>query len=123
MICTEVERAPSSMMLDRFGELCYAREKNKSEVLKENAILIKTKHGFFVDIEGLSLIDVAYLYLENASVKSVSAQSNKLFMPISGAQKGDLFIDSASLKPYMRANQKETTLSITKVQRMLKMGR
>lgn len=87
-----------------------------SEIFKENAILIKTKYGYYVDVDGLSLADIAYLYFENSKAKVLGTTSDKLFMLTSGFCVGDLFVDQDSIKSYTSANMGEKRSSILSIQ-------
>jgi len=104
-----------SLGVDSFGYI-----DSESEVLKENATLIKTKHGYYVDIEGLSLTDIAYLYLEGSKAKVRGTKSGKLFMLTSGSYKGDLFVDRESIKPYVSEDKNKNSSSIIGIQREIK---
>ncbi len=107
-----------SIGCDSFG---YIDE--ESETFKENATLIKTKQGYYVDVEGLTLTDIAYLYLENSKAKVAGTKSGKLFMLGSCFYVGDLFVDQNSIRPYTSADMEEKRSSIRIIQRNAKNDR
>lgn len=98
---------------------------------KENAVLIKTKNGFYVDVEELynGLADIAYLYVESyeprfSDIEFIDYMYRLIEMPT------DMFrgrwmttnpleyvhIDEDSLRPYCNEEQ---NVSISKLRREL----
>ena len=86
-----------------------------SEVLKVDATLIRTRHGYYVDVEGLSLSDIAYL--ESSKVKVRGAKSGRLFMLTSASGEGDLFVDGDSIRPYAPEQLEKGSSSILGIQK------
>ncbi len=71
----------------------------KSEVYKENAILLKIKDYFYVDIDELNLLEIAYLHLR--SEKDIHQLSKFMCEHHHGYCKDELFIKQNTLKPYV----------------------
>ena len=45
--------------------MAFGHIETEAKVYKENAVLVRIKDNAYVDIEGLSLLDIVHLYLEN----------------------------------------------------------
>lgn len=102
-----------------------------SVVMKENAVLIRTKNGFYVDVEELySLLHIGYLYFESYKFKFLDNEIiNKIYMLMdmpteicreqwmdSNPNGSSTYVDESSLKPYVEGEQ---NISISKLQRRL----
>lgn len=107
MKCTQ----NSEILTPGVGNFHLVEEKK----VKENAILVKTKNGFYVDIKGLNLLEVAYLYLE----KRTSLYPYDTFMDAyeHGSYMGENFVDINSIKPYADNETKEKKLSLLKLRK------
>jgi len=68
----------------------------KHELYKENATLMKTKTGFFADIDGLDIRDLALLY--NTGIGDE-------LLPTEPDFEGQLFVDEKSLVNYNTYHQ------------------
>lgn len=99
--------------------------------IKENAVLIRTKNGFYVDVEELYLIllDIVYLSVESykerySDKKFIDGIYRLLEMPteifreqwIDSSPNSNIYVDETSLKPYVASKQ---NISIVKLQREL----
>lgn len=77
------------------------------EVYKNSAVLLRTKYGFYTDIESCDPVDIPYLYLE-----SQTFSDNLLLRAAnSGEFLGELFVDKSTIRPYIptRSSSKNTT--------------
>jgi len=82
--------------------------KIEDELYKENAILIKTKNGDYVDLENLtSFIDYIKLYVH---IKKNYYQPGSLLMPTHANYINALFVDEQSLRPYQTKEQKDISV-------------
>lgn len=103
MLCTKYNHHDGSIGPD-LGHI-----ESESIVHDEDAVLIRTKHGFYVNINGLSLSDIAYLYLERSRGRISGTKSAELFMLTSPSCLGELFVDSESVKPYMSTDKNKSS--------------
>ena len=63
---------------------------------KEDAVLLKTNNGYYADLEGLSIRDMALLY--SASIGDL--------LPSRSCYKDQLYVDESSLKSYEKTRFK-----------------
>ena len=101
-----------------------------SVVRKENAVLIRTKNGFYVDVEELySLLHMGYLYVESYKFRfSYNEFINKIYMLMDmptdicreqwmdSNSNSNTYVDESSLRPYVEGEQ---NISISRLQRRL----
>ena len=115
MRCTGHQERPL-LVMESFGTIdSFGSIETTQELAKENAILLKTKHGYYVDVEGLSLFDIMYLYLEDDKCITSGTMSWKLFMgTFSGLYVGELFVDRDTLHPYVLEKPKVSIRTLGK---------
>ena len=88
-------------------------KKVESFLYKENATLIKTRNGYWVDVEGLTPTDIAYLYMEN-TIGRASGTKSEMFMFSSGSFDGELYVDENTITPYTKLKGSSSIRSIQK---------
>lgn len=98
-ICTEYVEEPVLVMEDFAGVSSFGNIKTKNEIYKENALLVKTRNGLYIDTEDLSVLDIAYLYFENK--KTITTGEPYMFSGSRGSYVGNKFVDGESLQPYV----------------------
>lgn len=100
-----------SIGYDRFG---YVEE--KSELYKENAILIKNKNGGYIDIERLnSVLDLIKI---SHDVTKNGYRLGGLIMSTIPHSVNCLYVDKESLKPYFK--DKEKNISVRQLKKQYK---
>lgn len=88
-----------------FGDIEIGHTETETEIYKENAILIRTRNGFYVDIECLTQLEIAYLYLENT--KHSTTLKKAMGSHYHGYYKGELFVKQDTLKLYVPNEDKK----------------
>jgi len=117
MECTQFD-VPPIIDVNAVVEGCsFCHIENNSVLYKENAILLQTKHGYFVEIEDLSLSDIIYLYVEDCEIINHGDKSSKLFMTTYPYYKGSKHVDRSTIKPYESENKNKDKSSIRKIQK------
>lgn len=111
MLCTKYKKVPHLIS----DGMAFGHIETEAKVYKENAVLVRIKDNAYVDIEGLSLLDIVHLYLENEK----RIKNNELCMPSlpSGLYEEQLYVDSNSLKPYVTTDKKQKNISLMKIKR------
>lgn len=109
-VCTEYVEEPVLVMEDFAGVSSFGNIKTKSEVYKENALLVKTRNGLYIDTADLTVLDIAYLYLENK--KSITTGEPYMFSGSRGSYVGNKFVDRESLQPYVTKEDKSKSTSL-----------
>jgi hypothetical protein len=85
---------------------------------KAEAILLKTRNGFYADIEGLPLLAIIYLYLENR--KEPFPCGFFMEAKAEGTNYGELFVDEQSIKPYHNSQERGPRISLKKLAKQQK---
>lgn len=94
-----------------FGYIDY-----EEKIVKENAILIKLKDYFYVDIENLnSFLD--YILISGVIINPILTNLAILTAPY---KKNQLFVDKESLKPYYGNEEKIDNISLKTLKKNLK---
>lgn len=97
------------VMSDSFGYI-----EKESELYKHDAILIKTRNGRYVDLENLnSYLDLLRLHMIRKSDGRI-VDGLMIDFP---CYKGQLFIDSRTLRPYKVTEEKSISLTKLKEKR------
>ena len=97
------------------GEECvnlssFGYIESEDELYKENAVLVKTKNGGYIDLENFnSILDYLKIYKDD-----VQRDYNlwKTIMPTHSRGSNSLFVDENSLKPYFNSEDKKEEISI-----------
>ena len=98
---------------DSFG---YVDEDD--ELYKENAVLVKTKNGGYIDLENFnSILDYLKIYKDDAQR---DYNLWKTIMPTHSRGSNSLFVDENSLKPYFNSEDKKEEISIYQLRRRQK---
>lgn len=113
MVCTKHEEVPSLVVEDPFVCSMVGRIKKEEKLYEENVLLVKTKNGYYVPVDGLSIADIAYLYLENKKRIERGTKASKMFFKTFPSVVGDIFVDPDSLVPYSKTTGH---VSISKLQ-------
>ena len=99
------------MRNDRFFEgNIYMVELNEDgkvkncELYKKNAVLLKTKKGYYVDIEECDPVDIPYLYIEDQNFR------DRLLMATEpcGELRWEKFVPKETIKPYISKTDSNT---------------
>lgn len=116
MECTECMYVPHLEMEDYGVTVAYGCGHMEAEdrVYKEDAILVRTKNGLYIDVDVLNPLRAAYLCFE--SKNNVRRGDPYMFEGAHGTHKGELFVASDSIRPYMLA-EPETDVSIMKLKK------
>ena len=94
-----------------FGYIDY-----EDKVVKENAILIKLKDCFYVDVENLnSFLD--YILISGVIINPILTN---LVISTFASRKNQLFVDKESLKPYYDKEEKIDNISLKTLKKNLK---
>lgn len=105
------------------GEECvnlssFGYIESEDELYKENAVLVKTKNGGYIDLENFnSILDYLKIYKDD-----VQRDYNlwKTIMPTHSRGNNSLFVDENSLKPYFNSEDKKEEISIYQLRRRQK---
>lgn len=105
------------------GEECvnlssFGYIESEDELYKENAVLVKTKNGGYIDLENFnSILDYLKIYKDD-----VQRDYNlwKTIMPTHSRSNNSLFVDENSLKPYFNSEDKKEEISIYQLRRRQK---
>lgn len=98
------------------GDIYITRcETKEHELYKEKAILLKTKNGYYVDIEGCDPVDIPYLYMEDQDFRDRLLMANE---PC-GELYWEMYVPSETIKPYVVKTDK-STISLFKLRRELR---
>ena len=102
------------MKSDRFfvGDVYTALNKN---LYKKNAVLLRTRNGYYVDIEECDPVDIPYLYLEDQKFNDRLLMGTKS----SGGLFWEKYVPEKTIRPYKVENNK-TTVSLFKLRRQLR---
>ncbi len=92
----------------------------EEEVLNDNVLLIRTKHGFYVPVGDLSPLEIAYLYFENDKSITKGHITHRLFLDTVPSKLGDITVDKESLVPYSETKKNVSILGTQKVMKMNK---
>ena len=87
----------------------------EASLYKANAVLLKTKHGYYVDIESMNFMDIIYMSLENKNGRYNGEFNN--YLGTSALFEGNIFVDEKSLCQYQL--EKEDSISLHSVQKSL----
>lgn len=117
--CTQYEMHPMFENRTYFGDQCIGFDclgytTTSDEVYKENAILIKLKNGFYVDLNQLdSILDCIKIYRPDRY------RLGGLAMSTSADHVGSLFVDTDSLKPYYEGKQNSNHVSVYQLKKQV----
>jgi len=94
----------------------------KNELYKENAILIKTKKGGFVDFDNMDLnLSFSLATMSNRSVFYPQSYPDCLIMHTWASCIGSLFVDEKTLRPYSEVQTAvDEKISIRKLRKATK---
>lgn len=99
--------------LNSFGYI-----ESEDELYKENAVLVKTKNGGYIDLENFnSILDYLKIYKDDAQR---DYNLWKTIMPTHSRDSNSLFVDENSLKPYFNSEDKKEEISIYQLRRRQK---
>lgn len=88
------------------------------KLYKENAVLVKTKNGGYIDLENFnSILDYLKIYKDDAQR---DYNLWKTIMPTHSRGSNSLFVDENSLKPYFNSEDKKEEISIYQLRRRQK---
>lgn len=105
------------------GEECvnlssFGYIESEDELYKENAVLVKTKNGGYIDLENFnSILDYLKIYKDDAQR---DYNLWKTIMPAHSRGNNSLFVDENSLKPYFNSEDKKEEISIYQLRRRQK---
>lgn len=98
------------------GDVYITHHKLKDhELYKENVVLLKTKNGYYVDIEDCDPVDIPYLYMEDQKYNDRILMSNEP----SGELFWEMYVPVETIKPYVVKDNKDT-VSLFKLRRQLR---
>jgi len=83
------------------------------KVCKENALLVRTRNGFYVDIEGLNLLEIAYLYFENK--EKIRPGTKFMYASYYATYEGENFVLDNTIRPYISCNERKKSTSLVKL--------
>lgn len=105
------------------GEECvnlssFGYIESEDELYKENAVLVKTKNGGYIDLENFnSILDYLKIYKDDAQR---DYNLWKTIMPTHSRGNNSLFVDENSLKPYFNSEDKKEEISIYQLRKRQK---
>lgn len=90
------------------GSSGFGYTDSEDEMYKENAILIKTKNGGYVDLDNLNNF-LDYLKVKNNTTKN-GIRLDGLIMSTSADYLNCLFVDEGTLKPYYKNQNSDISI-------------
>ncbi len=98
-----------------YVELNDNGEIKNCELYKKNAVLLKTKKGYYVDIEECDPVDIPYLYIEDQGFRDRLLMGTK---PC-GELRWEKFVPAETIRPYKFKSDK-SNISLFKLRKELR---
>ncbi len=113
--CTAHKEVPHFVSEDMTGTTMFGHIETETKPYLNNVLLLKTKNGYYVPVEGLNPIEIAYLYMENAKrIYRDSWQGQHFLSTCSPSHVGEITVDADSLVPYSQTKENVSLLAASK---------